>query len=257
MQNDKGLVRPYAGRGLHITNGIFFERGDVMTSSGNTQMEQRGVEEFTEILAEKPTIEVLTDIVLKDTRWIPIMFNIIKNDKGTHKFICGKILLKISENHPLPLYPYFDQIDEMIDSSNNFIKWGAIVTLSNLVTVDEEHKFIPIYERYFDIIKSDAMITAANVAGNAWKIVKKYPQYERETTRRLLEATRQMYLNKGQPSPECQRILCGHVLDSFDKYFQLSSEKEKMIRFAEELTKCSRKAVATKAIAFLKKNNPG
>lgn len=93
-----------------------------MTSNNKNPMEQRGIEEFVKILEVKPTIAALTEIVLNDTRWIPILFEIIKKDKGTHKYICGKILLKISEKNTLSLYPYFDQVDEMIDSSNSFIR---------------------------------------------------------------------------------------------------------------------------------------
>lgn len=178
----------------------------------------------------------------------------IENDKGRDKFTCEKEIRSISESEPQQLYPYFDRIEALMDSTNNFIKWGAVITISNLVAVDIDRKFPPIYEKYFDLIKSDSMITAANAAGNAWKIVGKYPEYESDITNRLLEVADRVYINKGEVSPECQRILCGHVLDCFDKYFERSSVQDKMIGFAQGLTDCCRNTVADKAQRFLKKH---
>lgn len=183
---------------------------------------------------------------------IPALLEIMETDKGTKKFACAKVIRSISENEPSRLYPYFDRVASFMDSTNSFIKWGAITTISNLIVVDTDQKFLKIYDKYFDFIKSDSMITAANAAGNAWKVVKKYPQYERDITRRLLEVASREYFNKGEVSPECQRILCGHVLDCFDKYYEISEEQDEIIRFAQGLTECERKAVAIKAQRFLK-----
>lgn len=226
-------------------------------SSRQNSTDQKTNAEFLKILDSKPTIEDLTDMVCCDTSWIPVLFDIIKSDSGSRKFACDKIIRKISEKDPKCIYPYFDEVADLISSSNSFIKWGAIVTLSNLVSVDSEEKFPPVYERYFDLIQSDAMITAANVVGNAWKIVDKYPQYETDITKRLLQVTEHVYLNKGELSPECQRILCGHVLDCFDRYYERSANQSDMIEFAKKLTDCSRHAVAKKAQDFLKHHKEG
>jgi len=193
-------------------------------------------------------------MVHNDSVSIPALLEIIEVDKGSKKFACAKVIRAISESDPLQLYPYFDRVAALMDGKNSFIKWGAILTIANLIEVDSELKFLGIYDKYFDFIKSDSMITAANVAGNAWKAVKKYPQFESDITRRLLEVEDRIYFNKGESSPECQRILCGHVLDCFDKYFEISSEQGKMIRFAQGLTDCERAAIATKAQRFLEKH---
>jgi hypothetical protein len=42
-----------------------------------------------------------------------------------------------------------------------------------LVGVDEENRFEPLFEEYFSFLNSDSMITAGNVASNAWKFVMK------------------------------------------------------------------------------------
>ncbi len=111
------------------------------------------------------------------------------------------------------MYPYFDEAANLIHDSNSFIKWGAIITLSNLIAVDDDDRFATIYEKYFDLIDSESMITAANVIGNAWKIIKKNPIHENDITRRMLRVSENTYLNKGLPSAECKNVLIGHVVD--------------------------------------------
>lgn len=58
-----------------------------------------------------------------------------------------------------------------------------------------------------------------------------------------------------EPSPECNSIVCGQVLSSFDRYFTHSSNPESMIHFAELLCSNSRKSVAKQAKNFLKKHS--
>jgi len=54
---------------------------------------------------------------------------------------------------PVLLYDRFDFFPEILDWENNFHRWGAIMILSNLVSVDSEKKFDPIFEKYFAPIK--------------------------------------------------------------------------------------------------------
>ena len=48
--------------------------------------------------------------------------------------------------------------------------------------------------------------------------------------------------------------MCGHILDCFDRYFDLSHSREAMLRFAHTQLDSSRKSVAKKAARFLQKH---
>lgn len=176
----------------------------------------------------------------------------IQADKGSGKFFLEKSIRLLSEREPSLVYPYFSEIDLLIESPNNFIKWGGIITLSNLIAVDEENRFEPLFDQYFSLLNADSMITAGNVASNAWKFVMKNPNWEKEITQRLLKVRENTYLYKGEPSLECKNIMIGHVLDCFDKYYEVSTLQEKMIAFAESEVKNPRQSVARKAQTFLK-----
>ena len=151
------------------------------------------------------------------------------------------------------VYPYFDDIAQLIHSGNNFIKWGAITVISNLITVDKEKRFEKIRDGYFDLINSDSMITAANVVTNAWKFVQACPEIENDITARMIKVAENTYLHKGNPSPECRNILIGHVIEGFDKYFKVSGNKSMILEFVGSQKNNGRNSTAKKAAAFLKK----
>ena len=160
----------------------------------------------------------------------------------------------MSEQQPDKIYPYFGDVAAWLQDSNSFVKWDGILILANLAAVDTEHRFASIYEEYFGLIRDSKMVTAANVAGNAWKIVQAVPEWENDITQRLLEVPQIIYLHHGEPSPECNNVMCGHVLDCFDRYFDLSNNQKLMLCFAHTQLNSSRKSVAKKAARFLKRH---
>jgi len=194
---------------------------------------------IVEAIENKAILNSLFEIVLTAT------------ETSSIKYTCTKIIRSVSEQKPELVYPYFEDIVKWLHHKNSFIKWDGILTLSNLSAVDYKDKFRAIYEDYFALIQDPQMITAANVVGNAWKIVLAKPDLETIITRRLLEVPKIIYMNKGKPSPECNSIVCGQVLDCFEKYFDYSENQAAMINFAKGQLSSRRKAVAKKAEKFL------
>lgn len=181
------------------------------------------------------------------------LFEIVRSERSAVRYSCTKALRILSEQQPVAIYPYFDDVASWLQDSNSFVKWDAILILANLAAVDTQNRFGNIYEEYFGLIRDSKMVTAANVAGNAWKIVQAVPEWESDITQRLLEVPKIVYLHHGEPSPECNRVMCGHVLDCFDHYFDLSHNQEAMLRFAHAQLDSPRKSVAKKSAHFLKK----
>jgi hypothetical protein len=177
-------------------------------------------------LGTKPDADMLINEVVQDNTVLTSLFEIALTEMSSVKYVSTKIIRKISEQEPKLVYPYFDDIVKWLYHENNFIKWDGIAILSNLVAVDNEGRFEAIYQDYFALLKNPQMITAANVVGNAWKIVLAKPEWEDDITKRLLKVKNIVYLNKGKPSPECSNIICGKVLECFEHYFKLSDNKE-------------------------------
>lgn len=206
------------------------------------------------ILKKKPDLKEFVSQISNEPALIGILLAIIDVEKGTAKYNAEKIIRYVSERNPVLLYPYFDGIAKLLKSPNNFIKWGAVTILANLVTIDSENRFDAIFDQYFSLLNSESMVGAANVISSTWKIIVAKPDYETSITERLFRIADNVYLIRGKPSPECKNILYGQMLDCFDKYFAMSASQDKMIEFAAEQRSNSRKQVARKAESFLKKH---
>ena len=211
--------------------------------------------EYARRLAEKSDMNELVTEVLREPAMISELIDIITTDKTSIKFFCTKVIRLTSEQHPDIVFPYFDAIAKLIESNNSFIKWDAIAIISNLVCVDSVGKYDLIHKEYFDLIKEPKMITAATVVGNAWKIVMHKPHFESDITKRLLSVPDILYYSKGKPSPECNNVMCGHVIDCFDKYYLASKSKDEICNFVRQQLGNTRKQVVRKAESFLKKHH--
>lgn len=126
------------------------------------------------------------------------------------------------------------------------------MTLSNLLAIDHNDKLNNVLNDYLEMIHSPQMITAGNVIGNAWKIVVAKPKQDYHITSKLIEVPFNIYYHKGEPSPECNNILCGKVIECFEHYFEYSNCHALMIKFAQDQLSNSRKSVVKRAECFLK-----
>ncbi|MBN2287450.1 MAG: hypothetical protein JXI43_13445 [Tissierellales bacterium] len=195
--------------------------------------------------------------VISSPEYLPLLFEGLSHDKGTIKFGCEKILRLISEQSPILIYPYFDTFVELLDSENKFIKWGAIITISNLVSVDREKKFERIFDRYYSPITEDAMITAGNIIGNSWKIAFAKPELSDRIAGEILKVENTKYRNKGEISPECTNVVCGHAIESLDKFYNEIKDKKPILNFVKRQLNNSRRIVVKKAERFLRNRKEG
>ncbi|MDW7656845.1 MAG: hypothetical protein SCM11_06690 [Bacillota bacterium] len=206
-------------------------------------------------LKAKPDLNLFIVEAIENTAIINSLFEIVLTETSSIKYACTKIIRMVSEQKPELIYPYFEDIVKWLHHKNSFIKWDGILVLSNLAAVDCEDKFGGIYQDYLSLIQDSQMITAANVVGNAWKIVRAKPELETYITRKLLEVPKIIYMNKDEPSPECNYIVCGQVLECFEHYFDYSGDQAAMINFAEGQMSSRRKAVAKIAEKFLRNHS--
>ena len=186
----------------------------------------------------------------------PLLFEIIRTDPGVIKYHCEKILRLCSEKNPALIYPFFNDVAEMLTSSNNFIKWGAITIMANLAAVDDRARLCEIYDKYFSFLDDPSMISAAHVIDGAWKLIRRYPEWEPDITARLLEVQHKIYLNKKRPSPACRDILYGNLLDCFGNYFPISNCQANILEFVGNLQNNPRKSIVRRAARFLERFGP-
>ena len=113
--------------------------------------------------------------------------------------------------------------------------------------------FEKIFKDYFAPVTAKQMITASNIVKNAWKIALAKPSLIEKITKEILKAEKAKYENKGESSPECNNIVCGHAIDSFTKFYDKIKSKKPVKDFIKRQLENPRSAVAKKAEKFIKK----
>jgi len=209
---------------------------------------------FKEWLSLKPEFSQILDRVISDQNLIPDLFDIIENDRGTLKFTCMKVIQTLCHDNPSTIYPYFAQIAPLIRHRNNFIKWGALIALPDLIEIDDGRMFPTIFEDYLGMIDDPSMITAGNVVKGSTQILRYYPERTQEILDRLIRVEDNVYLHKGELSPECHHIMIGHVLNQLDANYERYPDKTEIHAFVYRQLDNPRKMVAKKARDFLAKH---
>lgn len=191
--------------------------------------------------------------VIENPGLIPELLAGMKAQKGNIKFGCEKVLRLVSQQKPGLIYPFFDIFVTLLDSENNFLKWGGIKTTANLTPVDSENKFEKIFAKYYAPIAGPAMITAANIIGSSVIIARAKPGLADKISREILKIEQAEYLLHGVVSPECQHVIFGHAIDAFTEFFELIKDKQPVIEFIKKQLNNFRRPVAIRAEKFLKK----
>lgn len=206
-----------------------------------------------ELLEKKADKDRIFSAVLDDPKSIADLIEILHEKKGTLRYSSEKILRAISETDPDLIYPYFETFADLLDAENSFLKWGAIIIISNLVGVDEDRRFDSISNRYFAPMQGPVLVTAANIVSNAWKIAMARPDLSDMIVSRLLSVENAEFINKGSPSNECNNIIRGKAIESFANFYDDIRDKDSVIAFVERQLDNSRNAVTKKAEKFLRK----
>ncbi|HSW02615.1 MAG TPA: hypothetical protein VLI39_20800 [Sedimentisphaerales bacterium] len=188
---------------------------------------------------------------------IPELVKALQTEKGSAKYRYEKSLRLVSERRPELIYPHFNAFVALLAHENNFLKWGAIVTIANLTTADAEGRFEAIFERYYAPICGPTMVTAANLIGSSPRIVRCKLHLARRITQEILKIEKAQYEYHGSPSPECRNVAVGHAIDAFDQFFDLIDDKTAVLTFAKRQLNNTRKQVAKKAERFLRVHNAG
>ena len=205
----------------------------------------------TEINDKSTTIEKLAVEVVRRVELLQEAFDGLGADTARVKYGCLKLLRIISEIKPDILYPEIGRLIRLLDSENNILKWGAIITVGNLAVVDSEKKIDRILDRYLQPISGHVMITAANVIGGAGKIARAKPQLADRIAQAVLQVETANYQTE-----ECRNVAIGHAIASFDLFFEHLKKPQPVIEFVKRQLNNRRNAVKKKAARFLKKHVP-
>lgn len=206
-------------------------------------------------LKEKHEPEYYAGLAKQDDTVLPLLFDLLTNEKSAVKYLCEKTVRLLSETEPLLLYPYFEQMCVQLDSENRFIKWGFLLSIPNLLAVDEAGKWNAVEEQYLSFLETDELPAFGNTVLSLPKILEAHPELEDVVIPKLLSVDSHVFYHKGEPSPQCRSVAAGHILDCFYRLYETSSYQKEMLAFAAGKLEDARGGIRSRAKKLIKKYN--
>jgi len=124
--------------------------------------------------------------VIKGEKLLTDFLEGILSKKNEIRYESYKILLHISEVYPKVLYPKWEFLAVLLDSSNHYHRFIAINLLANLTSVDIKNEFDAIFDRFFSNIDCDKTMVAGHAVLNSVKISREKPNLQKKITYKLL-----------------------------------------------------------------------
>lgn len=193
------------------------------------------------------SIEKIAEKAMENDKILTELFEGIKSDQARVKYGSAKVLRFIAERNPVLLYPKWNFFVDLLDNENTFLKSDAINIIGNLTNLDLKNKFEQIFDKFYDLLNDESMITAANLICVSGTIAKAKPALQSKIVDKLLR------IDETHHGPECKNVLKGHVINTLSSDFEKFKDKEKIVTFIRKELKNSRPATKKKAEKFLKK----
>jgi hypothetical protein len=197
--------------------------------------------------------EELFQKVLQNFEILPEVLTGLYSSKATIRYGCAKVLMDLSEECPDKLYLYMDSFIDLLDSKYRILTWNAMAIIANLARVDKDKKFDAIFDKYFNFLNDEYMVTVANIVGNSGKIALAKPYLIKRITNELLKV--EDISTTPHLTEECKRVITQKAIESFDLFFNRIDNKKNVISFVKRQVDSPRGTLKKIAENFLSKWN--
>ncbi|MDD1775697.1 MAG: hypothetical protein LUQ24_09225 [Methanobacterium sp.] len=189
-------------------------------------------------------VDQLAQDALIDEELFAELLREIKSKDNTIRSNSYRTLLIISEEEPEFLYPHWNYFADMLKSPNNYHKFIAIYILANLTRVDDDNKFLEIFDDYYGILGGDKVMNASHVAANSPIIIKNKPELQERIIEKLLNIEN---IHQGKQ----KELVKAYAIEALRKIYPDAPDKEKIMEFVKDQLESSSPKTRDMASCFL------
>lgn len=114
----------------------------------------------------------LIELAKNEVMAIPVLINTMLDENN---YRAENILIGLSEQTPLLLYPYFSYIVRLLDKCDNFVSWNVWQIIANLLIVDYLEMWEDVKDKYFNAFESNNIAEILVLISTAKTVVKFKP----------------------------------------------------------------------------------
>ena len=167
------------------------------------------------------------------------------------KYGFAKELVQIAKDDPAFLYPWFDQLTELLDSENNILKWNAFALadiLGYLSKIDSDQQIDGILPKLTNLLHSGHLITCNHAIFALGLTAQNKPAHQTAIINELLKVANDTF-----ETETCRAIAMGKVLETLHPFAHTIKDNTEVMQFMRDAQASQRNATKNKADRLLRK----
>ena len=197
---------------------------------------------------EQSDIGTLAKMVVGNSEALKLVIDGRTFPVETYRYNCNRIIVKVAEETPGDVYPYWDHLVGLLGSSNTYHRCSAINVLPHLIPADGESRFDGIFDQYFGQLDDESVIPPCYVARNCSIIAFHRPDFLQRIVGELLA------IEGTHHKPDRKDLIKADIIMALDKMYESVENQPRVLRFVEAQLNCSSPKTRKAAKAFLEKH---
>jgi len=197
---------------------------------------------------EQSDIDNLVKMVRGSSEAIKMVIDGLTFPVETYRYNCNRVIVKVAETAPQDVYPYWDYLGELLDSSNTYHRCSAINVLPHLIPADGGSKFDRIFDKLFSRLDDESVIPPCYVARNCPTIASHRPELVQRIVGELLA------IDTTHHKPGRKDLIKADIILALDQMYDRVENQPEVLRFVEAQLNCSSPKTRKAAKAFLERH---
>ena len=197
---------------------------------------------------EQPDIEALACMVAGNEEAIKLVIDGLTFSVERYRYNSNRVIEKVAASFPKLVYPYWQTLAGLLESSNTYHRCSAINVLPHLIPADGGKKFGQMFDRYFALLDDESVIPPCYIARSCPTIAFHLP----DAVQRIVD----MLLTIDRTHHEAGRkdLIKADIIQALDQLYDRVENTDAVLRFVENQLECSSPKTRKVAKAFLQKH---
>ena len=198
------------------------------------------------LASERPDLSAAADLALGSEEALREAVSGLTSKNEDQRYNSFRVLLRIAEERPEVLYPFWDRLAELLPSSNAYHRSAAVQLLAPLVRAGTENRFDRLADSFFGLLHDESIITARYVARVAGAIGTARPSQRATIVEKLLQVDQSLHKQK--------ELLKADVIASLGQLFAEHEDKARLVSFVRQQLNSPSPKTREAARAFLEQH---
>lgn len=197
---------------------------------------------------EQPDIESLSHSVIGNRESVKLIIDGLTFAVDTYRYNCNQLLEKVAQLAPKEVYPYWEYLVELLESSNTYHRCSAINVLPHLIPADKGSKFARDFEDYFAHLDDRSVIPPCYIARSCPTIASHSPGLIPRIIDKLLA------IDSTNHKPGRKDLIKADIIQALDRLYEQAENQSDIKRFVRAQLESSSPKTRKTAKVFLEEH---